>query len=319
MLTADMTVAFLRRWAWLLLLGGVLAAAASYTVSVRLPKVYEAHTKLQLLPGDASSQSGDSAQVQGLTSLARTYVEVVRTQPIIEAAIRDGNLNLTFDEAVNLVSVTQIPNTQLLQISAKATDPQLAANLANLVATAFARQVQQDQARRYTDAEQSMSTELDQIDNQLSERMTMLDQLRAQAPGGQRDTDLARVQLQVDQLQQSSQDVVRSYSDLRLASARSQNLFTIVEPATPPTVPVEPRVSVNVLAALFVGLLLGIAAALVADRLNRDSASHVAAGAASAVGWRAEVETPAPRASSALARASADHGTGPAAPIDRQA
>jgi capsular polysaccharide biosynthesis protein len=231
--------------------------------------VYEAQTKLQLLPGDVSTQNADPSQVQGLTGLARTYVEVARTQPVIAAAIRNGNLDLTSDQAANLVSVSQIPNTQLLQISAKGTDPQNAAMLANQVASAFAQQVQQDQARRYMDAEQSLSDELDQIDNQLSERMTQLGQLQAQPAGGQRDADLARVQLQVNQLQQSAQDVVHSYSDLRLANARSQNLFTVVEPATPPATPQEPRVSFNVLVALVVGVLLGLGAAMIGDRLDQ--------------------------------------------------
>jgi capsular exopolysaccharide synthesis family protein len=267
--TAETTTAFLRRWAWLLVLGGVLAAAASYAVSVRSPKVYAAQTKVLVLPSDVNGQNADPSQVQGLTGLARTYVEVVRTQPVLEAAIRTGNLNLTSDEASSLISVTQIPNTQLLQIAAKSSDPVSAANLANLVADAFIRQVQQDQSRRYTDAEQSLSTELDQIDKQLSESTVQLSQLQAQPAGGQRDTDMAQVQLQVNQLQLSAQDVVRNYSDLRLASARSRNLFTIVEPATPPPAAQEPRVSMNVLMAVVVGLLLGLGVALAGDRLDQ--------------------------------------------------
>jgi non-specific protein-tyrosine kinase len=253
----------------LVVLGGVLAAVASYTVSVRSPKVYVAQTKVLVLPSDVNGQNADPSQVQGLTGLARTYVEVVRTQPVLEEAIRTGNLNMTFEEAANLISVTQIPNTQLLQIAARSSDSVGAANLANLVADAFARQVQGDQSRRYAAAEQSLSGELDQIDNQLGQSTAQLSQLQAQPAGGQRDADLAQVQLQVNQLQLSAQDVVRNYSDLRLANARSQTLFTVVEPATPPPVPLEPRVSTNVLAAVVIGLLLGLGVALGGDRLDQ--------------------------------------------------
>jgi capsular exopolysaccharide synthesis family protein len=250
-------------------LGGVLAAAASYAVSVRSPKVYVAQTKVLVLPSDVNGQNADPSQVQGLTGLARTYVEVVRTQPVLEAAILTGHLDLTSDEAANLISVSQIPNTQLLQIAARSSDPVGAANLANLVADAFARQVQEDQSRRYTQAEQSLSSELDQIDQQLGESTARLSQLQAQPAGGQRDTDLAAVQLQVNQLQLSAQDVVRNYSDLRLANARAGNMFTVVEPASPPAAAQEPRVSTNVLVAMVVGLLLGLGVALAGDRLDQ--------------------------------------------------
>jgi polysaccharide biosynthesis transport protein len=267
-LTAESSLAFLRRWAWLLALAAFLAAATSYLVTVRLPKIYEAHTVLELLQGDVTNRTADYTQLQGLMGLARTYAEIVRTQPVLESAISDGNLNLTYADALGLVSVTQVPNTQLLQINARATDPQDAATLASLVASAFMRHVQDTQAQRYADTEQSLTSELNQINSQLSDRMALLDQLRTQPPSAQRDADLARVQLDINQLQQSYQNAARSYSDLRLTRASSQDLFTVVQPAIAQTTPVEPRVFVNVLLAALVGMLLAFGAALIGERLN---------------------------------------------------
>src|SRR2546428_7288451 len=104
-------VSFARRWLWLLLLAGALAAATSYFASVNLPRVYEARTKLQLSPGDVTRGVADYSQLQGLTGLVRTYTELVKTRPVLEAASRAGNLSLSYDQMQQLVSVSQIPNT----------------------------------------------------------------------------------------------------------------------------------------------------------------------------------------------------------------
>jgi tyrosine-protein kinase len=266
-LTFEGMVSFARRWLWLLVLAGVLAAATSYFASVNLPKVYEARTKLQLLPGDVRGVA-DYSQLQGLTGLVRTYTELVKTRPVLDAANRAGNLNLSYDQMLALVSVSQIPNTQMLQIAARTNDPGDAARLAELVANAFMQQVQDMQTRRYTDAEQSLRGELNQANTALAQRLATLEDLRAAPPSPERDSQIARIQIDITQLQQDYQNAARSYSDFRLGQARAQDLFSVVEPATPTPTPVEPRVLLNVSMAAFVGLLLALGAAYAAERLD---------------------------------------------------
>jgi non-specific protein-tyrosine kinase len=252
----------------LLLLGGTLAAAASYFTSSNLPKVYEARTKLELSPGDVTRSGSDYSQIQGLTGLVRTYTELVKTRPVLEAASLAGSLDLSYEDLSPLITVTQIPNTQMLQIAARANDPRDAANLAELVSTAFMRQVQDMQARRYADAEQNLRGELDQANGALAQRLASLDDLRAGPSSPERDSQIARAQIDITQLQQTYQNAARSYSDFRLAQARGQDLFTVVEPAAPVSTPVEPRMLLNVSLAAFVGLLVALGAAYAAERLD---------------------------------------------------
>jgi len=267
-LTFEAMVSFARRWLWLLLAAGVLAGAASYFASASLPKVYEARTELQLSPGDVTRSLADYSQLQGLTGLVRTYTELVKTRPVLEAAIRDGNLNLGYEQMLQAVSVSQIPNTQMLQIAARASDPDEAAAMAKLVASAFTRQVQDMQARRFADAEQTLRSELDQANGALAQRLSTLEDLRAAPASPERDSQIARTQIDVTQLQQSYQNAAVSYSDFRLGQARAQDVFTVVEPATPPSAPVEPRVLLNVAMAIFVGILLALGAAYIVERLD---------------------------------------------------
>ncbi|MGI9146213.1 MAG: polysaccharide biosynthesis tyrosine autokinase [Chloroflexota bacterium] len=267
-MTLEGIALFLRRWLWLFLLAGFLAAATSYAVSARLPKVYEARAKLELLPGDATARAADASQIQGLTSLARTYAEVVKTRPVLEAAISDGSLALTYDQLSRLVSVTQLTNTQLLQIAARGSNPQEAANTAALVSNAFMRQVRELQARRFSDTEQNLRTELDQTKSDLAQRLSAIDQLRSQPASPQRDSELAQAQVDVTQLQLTYQNAARALSDFRLAQARAQDVFSVVEPAAAAPDPVEPRVLVNVALAAFVGLLTALGIASLSERLD---------------------------------------------------
>src|SRR5437870_3628981 len=69
----------LRRWAWLLVLGALLAGAASTVVSRSLPAVYQASAKLKV---SGSSSSGDQDTLNAILSaerLTRTYSELIKT------------------------------------------------------------------------------------------------------------------------------------------------------------------------------------------------------------------------------------------------
>src|ERR1700730_3532796 len=134
MLSASQILHLTRRWLWLLVLATVLAAAASYLVSSRLPRVYESTAKLLVTPGagNAVSSYNDVLTAERLT---RTYSEVLKSRPVVEAAAQAGGINLPFVDALALLDVKPIPNTQLIQISARSDSPDGAAQYANRLAT----------------------------------------------------------------------------------------------------------------------------------------------------------------------------------------
>ena len=127
------------RWLWLIALGGVLAAGASFAVSMTMPRVYEASTTLLV---NQSQNPGVVAYNDILTNerLTRTYGELIRKRPVLEQAIKKLQLPYSVEQLGKMVSTRVIRDTTLLELTAESTDPRQAAEMANAVAEAFIEQ-----------------------------------------------------------------------------------------------------------------------------------------------------------------------------------
>ncbi len=126
----------LRRWWWLLLATTVAGAVISYGVSTRLSPTYEATTTLLVtqLPSTGTVQLND---LQTAERLANTFSRLITLRPVLEDAIQTGGLPFTAEELTDRINVTNPTATQLLEVSARSSQPSLAATMANAVARAF--------------------------------------------------------------------------------------------------------------------------------------------------------------------------------------
>ena len=75
--------------------------------------------------------------IQTAERLANTFSRLITIRPVLQQAITHGNLPISFEELSDSITVRNPTSTQLLEVSATASDPQLAANMANTVATSF--------------------------------------------------------------------------------------------------------------------------------------------------------------------------------------
>jgi len=123
------------RW-WLLLLGPVLAAAVAFYISKQLTPIYA--TSATLLVNQ--TQTPGTVQYNDiLTSerLTNTYAELVRRQVILQGVIRRLDLPISYSELSDKISVSAIPDTQLLRITIEDPDPVRASIIANTTAQEF--------------------------------------------------------------------------------------------------------------------------------------------------------------------------------------
>ena len=74
----------LRRWWWALLLGTALAGAAGFAAASTAPKTYEA--QVDLLVGPVNS----SVDLDASGSLARTYADLAKSEPVLRSALGPG-------------------------------------------------------------------------------------------------------------------------------------------------------------------------------------------------------------------------------------
>jgi capsular polysaccharide biosynthesis protein len=150
----------IRRWWWLIVGCGLLAAVSAFVVSSWLSPVYRATTTLLV----------DQAQVTGNTEYnnilaserkANTYSQMLKGQPVLEATIAQLELNESPNTLAERMEVRSVPDTQLIRVAVKDTDPAQAALIANTVTKLFVNQIQALQAERYAESLASTKEQMD--------------------------------------------------------------------------------------------------------------------------------------------------------------
>jgi receptor protein-tyrosine kinase len=133
-----------RRWAWLIILCPLVAGLAAGLISLQLPKVYEA--KVALLVRPAQPLSGDPT-VQALTAdqILRTYARWMVERPILERVISDLSLQIDPASLANHITVTPEPNTTILDVAIRGTNPAWVMNTANTLVNDFIARVKETQ------------------------------------------------------------------------------------------------------------------------------------------------------------------------------
>ncbi len=122
-------VGIIWRWAWLILLGTILAGAAAFVASKLSTPVYQANTTLLVNQATQQTLVTDYTSVLTSQQLAATYSEMIKKRPVWEAVIEHLKLPTTPEELSKNMNVSVVRNTMLINISFEDKDPALAAGL----------------------------------------------------------------------------------------------------------------------------------------------------------------------------------------------
>ncbi len=239
-------IVLLWHWAWLLILVVVIASGAAYFVSKLFPPVYEAKTTI-LVDMASSNNSSDYNTLLLNSQLTQTYSQMMTKSPILgEVATRLG-MAIIDPKSVTAKPVT---NTQLINILADSTDPMLAAQIANMLVTVFADQVQSMQTTRFSASEQSLKAQMVDIDNKIKVANNQLSSTTDY-------TESVRLETMIANYSQTYAGLLQSYEEIRLAEAQTSSNIVQIEPASVPIEPVRPKILQNIaLAAIVSGLLV---------------------------------------------------------------
>ena len=120
----------LRKWAWLLILGGVLGGTVSFVYSKLQPDLYQTSTKIMVSAAqDQTSQNYYSAYND--IQLAQSYAQIINTEPIMQ------DLSEKLGYPVYGVGVQSKPDSQVIVLTASDGDPKRAAEIANTLVDVF--------------------------------------------------------------------------------------------------------------------------------------------------------------------------------------
>ena len=134
------------RWWWVLLLGPVIAGLISYQRVANPTPVYEARTTI-LIQQTQSAAAPTLSELQTSQSLATTYQRLITMWPVMEQAAETLTEELGIGygpgQLRGSVRATVVPGTQLLEITAQHTTPDVATVIAQTVAEVFIDRTQQ--------------------------------------------------------------------------------------------------------------------------------------------------------------------------------
>jgi capsular polysaccharide biosynthesis protein len=166
-------------WAWLIVLGTLLGASVAYISSRLTTPVYLASTTLLVNEAPSSGKTADYTSILTSERLASTYAQMMTKQPVVEAALKDLNLDGSI-QAKDLparISVNLVKDTQLMVLQVESEDPLLAKDLANAIPAAFSRNNASVQSDRYSDSKANLTKEIDSLKEQVAKKQTEINAL----------------------------------------------------------------------------------------------------------------------------------------------
>lgn len=130
----ELFYVFLNR-IWLLVICMAIGGAAAFAWTACFIKpVYKTSAEIYVVSASNNSVV-NLADLQLGSAVKTDYMELMLSRPVLEKVIESLNVNKTVNEIRNMVSITNKADTRILQIAATSTDPQLATDVANELAT----------------------------------------------------------------------------------------------------------------------------------------------------------------------------------------
>jgi polysaccharide biosynthesis transport protein len=238
-LTLDRAVAILRRRVALIVLCAVVVAGAAFAYSKSQPKRYTATASLAFNNNQLSQQvAGLPATNNDVPAQQASNLELVKLGNLAASTATIVGHGLSEEQVAGDVSVSGAGESGIVSVSATTGSPALSATVANTYSRKF---VEQQEAAN----EQYFRAALAIVDKQLA----------ALSP---------KQRLGVDGL-----ELQNRAQSLSLLSELDYGAVKVAQEALPPTSPSSPRTSRSTALGGLLGLLIGLGAAFVLERLDR--------------------------------------------------
>lgn len=260
----DMAVylRFVRKWAWLVVLAAFIAGGVTFILNTGTAPIYQSSV-LMSIGSYIQAANPDPNAINTATSLVPTYLEMLKTRPVLEGSLQAVGLQAYAPEALlTAMRAEQIENTSLIRITIFYPEPVMAADLANAVAAQLIAQapgLNASEQERLNNAHQ----ELDRLNSMQDQLDAEQRQVGADLSAALDETTKRDLQSQYNNLMAQLRDTsstINSYQVLIDTLERRNNRAEVIEEARVPT---SPR-TVNIFNATLFGAFIGAALALVA-------------------------------------------------------
>ena len=132
------------RW-WMIVICPIVAALTAGAVSLVLPPVYEAHVALLVRPAQPLATTDPNVASLTTAQISQTYAALMTERPLLVLVSNQLGLAIRPEDLAKEINVTPQPNTQILDVAVKDTNPALARDLANQLVVVLVAEVKQFQ------------------------------------------------------------------------------------------------------------------------------------------------------------------------------
>jgi uncharacterized protein involved in exopolysaccharide biosynthesis len=203
------------------------------------PPVYEAKTIIQLDEREGPGLLETAGLVINPLNI-ETEAAIITTRPILErAAIIAGMTEADPDSIKNSVSVSILKNTDLIEIKARANNPEDAKNLANAIAKAYVDYLVEERTKDADTLINTINTEVERTKRNSSDEASNI--------------NIAEIE-----------KTLELYKGLK-----GINPAKIVEEAIPPLKPISSPLWLNALVGIMLGLMSGIFVVFIVEYLEK--------------------------------------------------
>jgi capsular exopolysaccharide synthesis family protein len=262
----------LKKWLWLIILGGIFGTGVGLVVSFLTVPVFQSTVTLLISQGASPMQ--DYTSILTSQRAATTYVEQLKSPVVLNQVASDLNIETLNGGLPAAISVQLVRDTQLIRVSVEDIDPARAQAIANQIAKVFNDQNNAFQLQRYKIVQDDIDRQVNDVRKKIDDVQKSLaplgdvnDPKNANAPEFVR-TERARLQMELSTLQSQYSVLLQSAQNSRITATRYIDTVSVSTPANMPRVPVRPRTSTNALIGLAVGVLMGLGIAFLVEYLD---------------------------------------------------
>jgi len=250
------------RWAWLIILGILIAAIAAFVVSKNTTPIYQSTSRLLIDQAPGAGSGNDYTQILVEERLAQTYVELLKTDPILNKTLEQLGLEseLSASQLEGKISVSAPQETQIIIISVTDADSKRAALLANTLGQVFISENQNRESLRYADPISNWEDRLNVIGDEIE---TIEIEVNALNDLGEEITAeeaaiLSRLETNLNKSQIQYTDTFNALNALQIEQAKETSNLIQIEEAKANRNPISPRTRTNVLLAAAVGGMIAV-------------------------------------------------------------
>ena len=171
----------IRRWAWLLTIGLLVGGGIGYVLNLYQTPEYTARAKILVMEPVRNSGASSSSTLKANKEMADTYLELLFTQPILDAASQKVGATLR----PSMIRAARVGETGLLEVVVRDTDAERAALMANTLVQVLIEQNEALQTSRFSSSEESLQAQVAEVEQELSNLETQIEQRSERSLGVQ--------------------------------------------------------------------------------------------------------------------------------------